>query len=32
MGVFVAIAVAYSAVPVIAGQAFKRGGWMSARA
>ena len=31
-GVFVAIAVAYSAVPLIAGWAFRRGTWMSARA
>jgi putative MATE family efflux protein len=32
VGVFTAIAVAYSAVPLIAGRAFKRGGWMSASA
>jgi putative MATE family efflux protein len=32
VGVFVAIAVAYSVVPLLAGRAFRRGGWMSARA
>ena len=31
-GVFTAIAVAYSMVPLLAGRAFKRGRWMSARA
>ena len=31
-GVFAAIAVAYSMVPILAGRAFKRGRWMSARA
>lgn len=31
-GVFAAIAVAYSCVPLLAGRAFQRGNWMSARA
>jgi Na+-driven multidrug efflux pump len=31
-GVFAAIAVAYSVVPLLAGRAFKRGNWVSARA
>jgi hypothetical protein len=30
MGVFTAITVAYSAVPILAVWAFRRGGWMSA--